>query len=277
MKRMVRMSLLGLFAVSLLASCNNNGKDKGKDDSFTAKEPELKEDYVEEALGVNMDMVYVKGGIFNMGATIEQGNDASSNENPVRTIWIDGYHIGKYEVTQAQWRAVMGKDVEGYTYNRGEGDDYPIYYVRKEEAQEFCQKLSEATGKKYVLPTEAMWEYAARGGVHLTKTKYAGSNDLDEVAWYNGNSESATHPVGSKKANALGIYDMSGNVQEWVSDKFSYSYDEKDKYNPQNTEGASDVARGGSWDKDAKSCRVSFRKLVSGRDSDLGFRVAVLL
>ena len=293
MKRMVRMSLLGLFAVSLLASCNNNGKDKGKDDSFTAKEPELKEDYVEEALGVNMDMVYVKGGIFNMGATSEQEQYAYDNEKPVRTVMLDGFHIGKFEVTQAQWTAVMGTTLEeqaGGHSIKGEGDNYPMYYISWNEAQEFCKKLSEATGKKYVLPTEAQWEYAARGGVHKTKTLYAGSDDLEEVAWYYDNSAVETrrsaHEVGTKAANALGLYDMSGNVEEWVSDYYNKSYDEKAiLINPQGPKtGSRRVLRGGSFSDPAKWHRVSSRKDAPSssdgndnyEDSGTGFRVVVL-
>ncbi|MDE7338724.1 MAG: formylglycine-generating enzyme family protein, partial [Bacteroidales bacterium] len=258
MKRMVRMSLLGLFAVSLLASCNNNGKDKGKDDSFTAKEPELKEDYVEEALGVNMDMVYVKGGAFQMGAPANANQNVPSECKPERTVMLDGFHIGKLEVTQAQWAAVMGTTFEekrGLSAVCGEGDNYPMYYVTWDDANEFCKKLSEATGKKYVLPTEAQWEYAARGGVHKTKTLYAGSDDLDEVAWCADNSKDekgnySTHEVGTKKANALGVYDMTGNVQEWCSDYYGRYEDKLVLINPQGPSSADydrHVIRGGHY------------------------------
>lgn len=288
MKRMVRMSLLGLFAVSLLASCNNKGKD-GKDDGFTAKEPELKEDYTEEALGVNMEMVYVKGGIFNMGATSEQEKYADNDEKPVRTVMLDGYHIGKFEVTQAQWTAVMGttlEDKRGGAAVKGEGDDYPMYYVTWDDAKEFCKKLSEATGKKYVLPTEAKWEYAARGGVHNTKTLYAGSDDLEEVAWCFANSEiernKSTHEVGTKKANALGIYDMSGNVAEWCSDYYG-KYDEKailiNPQGPSTGEYERHVTRGSYYDALTDGgFRVSARAYSRAEyyDARTGFRVIVL-
>lgn len=290
MKRMLRMGLLGLLAMGLLASC---GKDEKP---YVPLEPELQEDYTEDAFGVNMKMVYVKGGEFKMGATAEQEDYALDDEKPVRTIRLDSYHIGKYEVTQGQWIAVMGTTLEErYDFydsvfdlgTVGRGNDYPVYYVTWQEAQEFCRKLSMQTGKKYVLPTEAMWEYAARGGVHHSKTKYSGSNDIDEVAWYGESSnlwehdpEFGTHCVGTKKANALGIYDMSGNVEELCSDWYSLRYDPSDSRNPQGaSSGYIRVVRGGDWMGDARYCRISRRGVADPEtiDARRGFRVAVLL
>ena len=242
-----------------------------------------------------MEMVYVEGGSFEMGATTEQGNAADNNEYPVRTIKVDSYYIGKYEVTQAQWEAVMGTSLEEQralsTYDYGivgEGTDYPMYYVNWYEAQEFCDRLSEATGKRYVLPTEAQWEYAARGGNKSKGYKYSGSNDVEEVAWYEGNSYSlgeshpdyGAHRVGTKKANELGIYDMSGNLWEWCSDWYASRYDEKDTDNPQGPVSGSDrVERGGSWTYYDRGCRVSVRGHAksSYRGYRVGFRVACLL
>ncbi len=156
---------------------------------FVPREPELQEDFMETAFGLNMEMVYVVGGEFVMGATMEQEDDAWEDEKPVRGILLDGFHIGKYEVTQAQWKAVMGTTLEeqrkkaGMEWSpAGKGDDHPMYYVSWTEAQEFCKSLSKKTGKKYMLPTEVMWEYAARGGIKSRHYKYAGSNELDEVA-----------------------------------------------------------------------------------------------
>ena len=217
-----------------------------------------------------IELVFVEGGTFEMGATAEQGEDAQDDERPVRTIRLDGFYIGKYEVTQAQWKAVMGTEPSWF-----KGDNLPVERVSWEDAQEFCQKLSEATGKKYVLPTEAQWEYAARGGNQSQHYKYAGSNDIDEVAWYYGNE---THPVGTKKANELGVYDMSGNVWEWCSDWYA-SYDENDTENPQGpAKGSLRVLRGGGWGNLAVVCRVSFRHndTPGYRRHNLGFRVAVL-
>lgn len=285
------MGLLGLLAMVLLASC---GKDEK---TFVPREPELQEDYTEDAFGMQMEMVYVKGGEFWMGFTEEQGWDVPDSvvKKNLRKTKLDSYHIGKYEVTQAQWKAVMGTTLEEQrvlaSYDLGivgEGDDYPMYYVSWEDAQDFCKKLSERTGKKYVLPTEAMWEYAARGGVHKTKTMYSGSNDIDEVAWYSGNSYDlgeddpnyGTHKVGTKTANALGIYDMSGNVWECCSDWYAAGYDMDDNYNPQGpSAGSYRVERGGSWNVKARFCRVSYRGsgYLGYRYNRRGFRVAVLL
>ncbi|MDE5762709.1 MAG: SUMF1/EgtB/PvdO family nonheme iron enzyme, partial [Bacteroidales bacterium] len=225
-----------------------------------------------------MEVVYVTGGELEMGATEEQGDDANEErEKPVRTIRLDSYYIGKYEVTQAQWLAVMGQDRYGRDYEYGKGDDYPVYYVNWSDAQEFCKKLSEATGKKYVLPTEAQWEYAARGGNKSQHYKYAGSNDIDEVAWYEGGDFAMAHPVGQKKANELGIYDMSGNVAELCSDWYG-KYDEKDTENPQGPAegyGSSRVMRGGGYESGANSCRVSYRS-EDGWARWIGFRVVYL-
>lgn len=277
---MLRMGLLGLLAMGLMASC---GKDGKTEESYQPVEPALQEDYTETAFGMNLEMVYVKGGEFKMGATAEQGDDANWDEQPVRNVKMDSYHIGRYEVTQAQWRAIMGDDDPVYSYDKGKGDNYPVYYVSWGMAKEFCDKLSEKTGKKYILPTEAMWEYAARGGVHKTKTKYAGSDDFDEVAWTRENSYlvdiKQTHPVGEKKANALGLYDMSGNVWEWCSDLYTMAYDENDDHNPQGAvEGENRSVRGGSWMDAANLCRVSSRTsgLPESRRGTGGFRVAVL-
>ncbi|MCM1531398.1 MAG: formylglycine-generating enzyme family protein [Bacteroides sp.] len=235
---------------------------------------ELLENFTETALGMNLEMVYVEGGTFQMGATEEQGSDAGDSEKPVRTVKLDSYHIGRYEVTQAQWKAVMGTNPSKFS-----GSNLPVEQVSWEEAQAFCEKLSALTGKNYVLPTEAQWEYAARGGNKSAGYKYAGSNDLDEVGWYGANSQKSTHPVGMKKANELGIYDMSGNVEEWCSDWHADSYDENDTDNPAGpASGAFRVRRGGSWDGVAWYCRVSYRYfgLPGGRSSGLGFRVALL-
>ena len=187
--------------------------------------------YTEAALGLNMEMVEVKGGTFLMGATSEQGSDAESNEKPVHSVTLDGFYIGKTEVTQAQWEAVMGTTVEQQRVKAGAsnklygvGDDYPMYYVSWEDAVQFCEKLSQLTGKTYRLPTEAEWEYAARGGQHADGTKYAGSNYIGNVAWYEDNSGRKAHPVGQKWQNGLGLYDMSGNVWEWCSDWYESNY-----------------------------------------------------
>ncbi|MCM1041478.1 MAG: SUMF1/EgtB/PvdO family nonheme iron enzyme [Bacteroides sp.] len=245
----------------------------GVEEPEEPQEPELKADFTETAFGVDFEMVYVQGGTFQMGATAEQGDDANDNEYPVRTVKLNSYHIGKYVVTKAQWKAVMGTEPLGFY-----GGNLPVASVSWEDAQEFCEKLSAKTGKKYVLPTEAQWEYAARGGKKSKGYKYAGSNNIDEVAWYKSNSEFNTHAVGTKKANELGIYDMSGNVDEMCADWYA-DYDESDTDNPTGPQnGDRRVYRGGGWYGVARDCRVSFRSSCRpgyGFD-DLSFRVALL-
>ncbi len=240
--------------------------------------------YTETVSGLSFDMVYVEGGTFRMGGTEEQGEDARVDEKPVHSVTLSDYYIGKFEVTQGLWKAVMGTGVEeqmekaGWSDLRGVRDDYPMYYVSWNEAQKFVSKLSELTGKKYVLPTEAQWEYAARGGVKSRGYKYSGSNTIDDVAWYAGNSETAAHPVGTKLPNELGIYDMSGNVCEWCSDWYG-DYSDVSQTDPTGpSSGSCRVVRGGSWDYIAGDCRVSFRSdgYPDTRYSILGFRVALV-
>ena len=243
------------------------------------------QDYTETAFGINMKMIWVEGGEFMMGCTSEQ-SDCGDDEKNVRRVKVDGFYIGMLEVTQAQWEAVMGtsiyqqRDKANTSWPmRGVGRDYPMYYVSWEEAMEFCRLLSNKTGKTYTLPTEAQWEYAARGGKKNDGTKYAGSNLIDAVAWYSDNSGSSTHPCGSKRANALGIYDMSGNVWEWCKDWYSSSYTSYDTNNPTGpSSGSNRVNRGGGWYNRAGGCRVAYRNYSAPGDRSylLGFRVVLL-
>jgi formylglycine-generating enzyme required for sulfatase activity len=210
-------------------------------------------------------MVYVEGGTFTMGCTSEQGSDCWDWENPVHQVTLDGFYIGKYEVTQAEWKEIMGtsisqqRDKAGASSLYGTGDNYPMYYVSWDEVQEFIRKLNAQTGGNYRLPTEAEWEYAAKGGNQSQGYKYSGSNNASEVAWYDNNSSSSTHPVGQKKANELGIYDMSGNVWEWCSDWYG-SYSSNSQVNPKSpSSGSCRVVRGGSWGINGRYVRVSDR------------------
>ena len=249
--------------------------------------PSANQDFAETAWDINMKMIWVEGGDFLMGCTSEQGGDCDSDEQNVRRVTVDGFYIGMLEVTQSQWEKVVGTSIyQQWTeadYNgspsRGRGPDYPMYCVSWDEAMEFCRLLSNKTGRTYTLPTEAQWEYAARGGNKNEGTKYAGSNMIDAVAWYTDNSGSSTHIVGSKRANALGIYDMSGNVFEWCKDWYSNSYVSNDKNNPVgHSSGSFRVFRGGSWSCSASRCRVANRNYnsPSNRYYDRGFRVVCL-
>jgi formylglycine-generating enzyme required for sulfatase activity len=216
-------------------------------------------------------MVYVRGGTFTMGCTAEQGNYCIDDEKPAHEVTVGDFRIGKYEVTQTEWKTVMGNNPSFF-----EGDNLPVEKVNWNEVQEFIQKLNTMTGGNYRLPTEAEWEYAARGGSQARGFKYSGSNSIGDVAWYDWNSGSKTHPVGTKRANELGIYDMAGNVYEWVQDWFG-GYNSGSQTNPVGpSSGSYRVRRGGSWGSFARSARVSFRLNVEPGDryDNLGFRLA---
>ena len=241
------------------------------------------------------EMVYVKGGTFTMGATSEQVGEADSDESPAHQVTLGDYCIGKYEVTQGLWEAVMkysgtcadGSSMSAYssdvwlgsdpTSGCGLGSDYPAYYVSWEDiVNVFIPRLNKITGKTFRLPTEAEWEFAARGGNNSRGCKYSGGNTIGDVAWYSGNASSTTHPVGTKSPNELGLYDMSGNVWEWCSDWYG-SYPSSSQTNPTGpSSGSSRVSRGGSWSSTARDCRVSFRFYSNPefRYYYLGFRLA---
>ena len=231
---------------------------------------------------VSFNMVYVEPGTFQMGS-----NDGDSDEKPVHTVTLtQGYWMGETEVTQALWKKVMGTTVSMQRDKgnrnwplRGEGNDYPMYYVSWNECQEFVKKLNESqkgSGVEFRLPTEAEWEFAARGGKQSKGTKYSGSDNLDEVAWFGDNSGGSTHPVKGKKANELGLYDMSGNVWEWCSDLHG-GYPSGSVTDPTGpASGGNRVFRGGCWGLDARHCRVAYRNWhhPDARGNGLGLRLA---
>jgi formylglycine-generating enzyme required for sulfatase activity len=220
------------------------------------------------------NMVRIDGGTFTMGCKDRRDKDCFDWEKPARTVQISSFSIGKYEVTQAQWRAVMGSDPPELN-NKG-CDQCPVERVSWNDVQEFVQKLNALTGERYRLPTEAEWEYAARGGNKSKGYLYSGSNNIDEVAWFSSNA-SSTRPVGGKKPNELGLYDMSGNVYEWCSDWYG-TYPSKDEVNPKGPASASyRVFRGGSWLNYARGCRAANRRngTPSGRTYIVGFRLAL--
>ena len=204
--------------------------------------------------GSDFEMIFVKGGTFTMGCTSEQ-SDCNDDEKPAHKVTVSDFYIGKYEVSQKLWKEIMDDNPSDFS----DCDSCPIENISWHDAQKFIRKLNQISGKTYRLPTESEWEYAARGASAGSATVYAGSNNIDEVAWYSNNSGSKTRPVGGKKANELGLYDMSGNVWEWCSDWYGSDYY---KNSPQNnpkgpSSGEYRVLRGGSWNNSRNCCVVS--------------------
>lgn len=234
------------------------------------------------------EMVKVRGGTFMMGGTTEQGDDCDSNELPPHKENINSFYIGKYEVTQELWGAVMGESTNP-SFNVG-CKECPVERVSWKDVQIFITKLNILTKARFRLPTETEWEYAARGGIRSKKYKYSGSDNIDEVAWYIDNyhlekhgEKATTHPVGMKKSNELGLYDMSGNVWEWCNDLYTKEYYNNGKqihpgwpfkgtYSYYRR-----ILRGGSWGGTAKGCRVSYIDYDFPRYKDEygGFRLAL--
>ena len=222
--------------------------------------------------GINIDMVRVEAGTFTMGATPEMENPFDWEKPTHQVTLTNDYYIGKYEVTQALWQAVMNSNPSKF-----KGENLPVENVSWDDCQKFISKLNSITGKTFRLPTEAEWEYAARGGKKSRGYQYSGSNSLSDVAWYKDNSDSKTHAVGSKQANELGIYDMSGNVCEWCQDWYD-SYSSSLQVNPTGaTSGSSRVIRGGSWGYTARVCRSSYRynNAPGNRINGLGLRLVL--
>ena len=223
--------------------------------------------------GVTFTMIAVEGGTFQMGATSEQGGDANSDEYPVHSVTLSDYYIGETEVTQELWEAVMGTNPSDFSGN----PQRPVEYVSWYECKEFITNLNNLTGMNFRLPTEAEWEYAARGGNKSQGYKYSGGNTIGNVAWYWDNSGSATHNVKTKSPNELGTYDMSGNVWEWCEDWYG-NYSSGSQTNPTGpSTGSYRVLRGGSRDNYADSCRVSLRNYYYpiSRRSSSGFRLVL--
>ena len=220
---------------------------------------------------IEPEMVWVEGGTFTMGCTDEQGEDCFDFEKPNHKVTVSGFSIGKYQVTQKEWVAAMGTNP---SYSKG--DDTPVHFLTWNEVQEYITVLNAYTGKKYRLPTEAEWEYAARGGNQSKGYKYSGSNFFDEVAWHDGNSSDKPHPVGEKKPNELGIFDMSGNLWEHCSD-CSGNYTADSQTNPTGpTTGDYRIIRGGAWYTAPTYIRVSTRSATRQNDKLFGgFRLVL--
>ncbi|MBO5132518.1 MAG: formylglycine-generating enzyme family protein [Paludibacteraceae bacterium] len=279
------MRKLFLLLLLVLSSCyafaEKPSKERGaasKKQAAQQTQPKQPSAYAQDQINrkkamLNFKMIFVEGGSFTMGCTAEQGEDCVKSEKPAHPVFVRSYAISKNLVTQRQWREVMGKNpsVMG-------DDDSPVTNVSWNDVQKFLKKLNNFLGKNYRLPTEAEWEYAARGGTYTNDMKYSGSNDIGEVGWYKNNSNDVIHPVGRKKGNELEINDMSGNIWEWCSDWYaSYPEDtETELINPQGGEtGTERVVRGGYYEGPATFCRVSCRnKNKPDQASDIiGFRL----
>ena len=231
--------------------------------------------YTQKADIPDFEMVRVPSGTFTMGCQSKaRDGDCDDDEKPAHPVTLSTFYISAYEVTQAQWEAVMGNNP---SYFKG-CPNCPVENVSWDDIREFLKNLNAETGESYRLPTEAEWEYAARGGNAGAKDEllYSGSDDIDAVAWYNGNSDSRTHEVGQKQPNQLGLYDMSGNVWEWCSDWYG-KYSSDDQRNPKGPHsGSFRVLRGGGWRNSSKYCRAALRNTwpSSTRNNNLGFRLA---
>ncbi len=227
------------------------------------------------------NMVSVSGGTFRMGAqnsdpqSDNYDTEARDNEGPVHEVTLSNYYIGKFEITQREWRTIMGDELD-WPEQYGRGDDFPAYNVSRTDALRFVERLSAMTRLPFQLPTEAQWEFAARGGSNSLHYRFSGSNDVDEVAWHKENANGSLHPVGGKRPNELGLHDMSGNLWEWCLDTYG-PYPSTLQTNPVANSGSQFVLRGGSWTYFPTYCRVTCRDSFSGNDASVsvGFRVAM--
>lgn len=253
-------------------------KDSANEETIIAETSEK----VVTVNGVTINMVFVEGGNFIMGETVEQGHSVRASSRPAHKVNLAGFYIGKHEVTQELWMAVMGDNPSRFR----DDDKNPVDSVSWNDCQEFIKALNQITEMKFRLPTEAEWEYAARGGNKSKMFKFAGSNDLEKVAWYRDNTgkktwygvkDNKTYAVGLKMPNELGLFDMSGNVWEWCQDWVGY-YSEKEEHNPKGpSSGYYRIVRGGSWRSDPEECRNAERYYEASErvNNYFGFRLAM--
>ena len=279
MNKISIIATLAMLSLIILSSCNEpiDGDEPQPNEKFETLNIEVK--------GVTFKMAPVEGGTFVMGAqnTNPSGAnydaEATENETPAHNVTLSNYYIGEHEVSQALWLAVM----ESWPYTPpssvgGQGTNHPAYYVNYDDCMAFIKKLNELTGYQFSLPTEAQWEYAAKGGKKSNQFKYSGGNTADQVAWFRENCLTACNASGSKQANELGVYDMSGNVNEWCSDYYAV-YSSESSTNPKGpSTGETRVVRGGSKMDIQSSLRCTHRKNFqpSTRNDFTGFRLVLI-
>lgn len=277
MKQIARKLTVAAMAVLALTfvGCKGQGEPEDEGTGVETVAPELPDTMTLQVGDAEFALSKVEPGTFTIGPVAGDPN-TTDDEKPAHKVQLtDRFYIAQTEVTQELYTAVMGKNPSHF-----KGANLPVEQVSYSDALEFCKRLSEKTGRTFTLPTEAQWEYAARGGQKAPETPelYAGSNNIGDVTWYEGNSGGKTHPVASKAPNAIGLYDMTGNVFEWCLDWYG-SYKGTDVADPQGPDnGKERVLRGGSWRGDPKNCRVSYR-FNYGPDHNrfnLGFRVVML-
>ena len=263
-KWMLAAMLLMTFT---FAACGSDDDDEKGDDT-----PKFQNQTITVG-GVSFKMIAVEGGTFQMGSP-ESDAEADGDEKPWHQVTLSNYYIGETEVTQELWKAVMGSNPSNF-----EGAKLPVEQVSWNDCQEFIGKLNAQTGKTFRLPTEAEWEYAARGGKKSKGYTYSGSNTIAEVAWYGNNSNKETHDVALMAPNELGIYDMSGNVWEWCQDRYGATYYENSSStDPQGpASGTYRVLRGGGWHGSARSCRVAIRGYINPDIMDLTIGLRLVL
>lgn len=251
-----------------------NGSPNARDNSYSKGSGiDLRNrDLIFSVGGVSFCLKYVEGGTFIMGATDEQAEYAEKGEFPTHSVTLHDYYLGETEVTQELWEEVMG-----YNPANTIGESLPIENISWNDCADFIRELNNRTGKTFRLPTEAEWEYAARGGIYSRQCVYSGSDNAEEVGWVKSNCDGSTHPVGTRNSNELGIYDMTGNVCEWCQDWMS-NYNSTDQVNPVGpNSGTARVGRGGGWCNSSLKNRVStrFAGKTTYRDYNLGFRIAM--
>lgn len=298
LRKLTYFALLFVFGIFAAISCGKDpvfeqGDYIYENDDFTrvdnvngiiihwADDVEISEEQKTVIRNLVANLVRVDGGTFKMGAqsTDTQGDnydpEAADNESPVHEVTLNSYYIGLYEVTQLEWRTVMGYELD-WSEQYGRGDEFPAYNVSRMDAQQFADRLSAMTRLPFRLPTEAQWEFAARGGSYTRHYRFSGSSSVDDVAWHKGNTGSTLHPVGEKQPNELGLYDMSGNLWEWCRDTYG-PYPTAPQTDPLVESGSRYVLRGGAWTYLPSYCRVTCRDAYNGEAKSVsnGIRVVV--